>query len=253
MAPFQKYLIVNADDFNLSGGVCRGIIEAIDAGVITSTTVLVTEAQREELARLKKYTQVSIGVHINLTCGLPVSAPTKIKPLCGRNGKLLKRSREFWDRCDPGSIETEIRAQIERFTKWCGRRPSHLDSHHHVHAHPRIFRVMKKVARGCALALRKKNLDRASCRSSAIKQTEFALYRFDPQMPWNIQSLHDVLCRLRPGITELIVHPGRCDSVLKEKSSFNVGRECELEALLSGNFKKQILQERIRLISYYDL
>jgi len=37
----MKQLIVNADDYNLTPGVCRGILAAHQEGVVTSTTFMV--------------------------------------------------------------------------------------------------------------------------------------------------------------------------------------------------------------------
>ena len=37
----MKYLVVNADDFGLSAGINRGILEAHQQGIVTSTTVAV--------------------------------------------------------------------------------------------------------------------------------------------------------------------------------------------------------------------
>ncbi len=37
----QPLLIVNADDFNLTDGVSRGIVEAYQRGILTSTTAMV--------------------------------------------------------------------------------------------------------------------------------------------------------------------------------------------------------------------
>ena len=37
----MKRLIINADDFGLSPGVNRGIVEAFREGILTSTTMLV--------------------------------------------------------------------------------------------------------------------------------------------------------------------------------------------------------------------
>lgn len=248
----QKHLIINADDFNLSGGVSRGITEAIDAGSITSTTVLVTERKGRAVSRIRHYKTVSIGLHVNLTFGKPVSHPREIQPLCEASGTFKKRAMRFWDVCDIGTVEIEIRSQIERFCAWFGRMPSHLDSHHHIHSHPRILQVMKKYALEYGCALRKNDLDRAAS-ASRVPVTDFSLYRFDSRRPWDQSSLCEALTQIRPGVTELIVHPGRADATLMKKSTFNRARETELRALLSKQFKEHVARENIRLMAYADL
>ena len=40
-----RVLIVNADDFGLTAGVSRGILHASRDGIVTSTTLLVNQAQ----------------------------------------------------------------------------------------------------------------------------------------------------------------------------------------------------------------
>ena len=53
MTAGAKVLIVNADDFGLTAGVSRGILEAHRSGIVTSTTLLVNRdippGQVEEL------------------------------------------------------------------------------------------------------------------------------------------------------------------------------------------------------------
>ena len=71
MTADRKVLIVNADDFGLTAGVSRGILEANRNGIVTSTTLLVNRelppAQLEEL----KASGLGVGVHLNLTLGSP--------------------------------------------------------------------------------------------------------------------------------------------------------------------------------------
>ena len=80
-AKVAKVLIVNADDFGLTAGVSRGILEAGGRGIVTSTTLLVNRdippAQIEEL----QVSELGVGVHLNLTLGAPVSDPREVGQL----------------------------------------------------------------------------------------------------------------------------------------------------------------------------
>src|SRR5258705_12585371 len=61
-----KVLIVNADDFGLTAGVSRGILEAARRAIVTVPTLLVNRdippAQVEEL----QASALGVGVHLNL-------------------------------------------------------------------------------------------------------------------------------------------------------------------------------------------
>ena len=46
----MKYLIVNADDFGASRGINRGILEAHQRGILSSTSLMVNRAASEEAA-----------------------------------------------------------------------------------------------------------------------------------------------------------------------------------------------------------
>ena len=74
-------LIVNADDFGLTAGVSRGILDAHRTGIVTSTTLLVNRAmppaQIEELTA----SALGVGVHLNLTLGTPVADPKRVPSL----------------------------------------------------------------------------------------------------------------------------------------------------------------------------
>ena len=59
----MKYLIVNADDFGASHGINRGIQEAHQRGILTSTSLLVNAAVSREAAELSRTApELSVGL-----------------------------------------------------------------------------------------------------------------------------------------------------------------------------------------------
>src|SRR5882724_4025981 len=67
-------LIVNADDFGMTEGHNRAIIDAHRNGIVTSTSLLANGYAFEHAADLaRQIPTLGVGVHLTLTEGLPVS------------------------------------------------------------------------------------------------------------------------------------------------------------------------------------
>jgi chitin disaccharide deacetylase len=124
-------LIINADDFGYSKGVNLGIIEAFQNGVVTSATLMANMPGAEHAAALAKENPgLGVGIHLVLTCG---------KPICRDVPSLINDHGEFHRLADLEKIaridevERELTSQFERFLSF-RIQPTHIDSHHHVHA-----------------------------------------------------------------------------------------------------------------------
>jgi predicted glycoside hydrolase/deacetylase ChbG (UPF0249 family) len=64
----RRILIVNADDFGLSGGVNRGVARAHDEGIVTSTSAMVRRDAIDEAAQLaRERPKLSVGLHVDLS------------------------------------------------------------------------------------------------------------------------------------------------------------------------------------------
>ena len=146
-------LIVNADDFGSSESVNAAICEAFERSLIDRTTLMANmsfAADAIDLAKEKGFAD-RVGIHINLTSGRPLSEAMKSdRIMCDENGvftgdfarsmkarfSLPKEAREH--------VREEIRAQFDRYRE-LGGTLWHVDSHHHVHTDPSIWRELKKV------------------------------------------------------------------------------------------------------------
>ena len=81
----MKRLIVNADDFGMTEGVNRAILEAHLRGLVTSTTLLANGAAFASAAEIAGDTPaLGVGVHLNLTEGRPSSDAARIPSLLTR-------------------------------------------------------------------------------------------------------------------------------------------------------------------------
>ncbi len=279
-----KLLIVNADDFGISEGVNRGIAEAHRRGILTSTTVMANMPAFDHAVKTAlENPTLGVGVHLNLTSGRPLLAVSRVPDLVGSDGRFCSlRSvlrRLTLGRPEPGQIEAELSAQVERVLA-AGISPTHLDSHHHVHMHPRLQPVAIRVARRYGIrSLRctaELNVREACSPSGLVGGGDYlkavllsvlgALLRGQAAragvrvpdhfrglslgMAFSSERLRGVLERLQSGATELMCHPGYPDEDLRQRTSYADGREVELAALLDHDSRAVLERAGVRLIDF---
>src|SRR5262245_39333828 len=128
----RKRLIVNADDFGLTDGVNRAVVDGHRNGIVTSTTLMANGSAFESAVEIALHElRLGVGVHLNLVEGRPIAPPNSIGTLVDRMGRLAHRPASLAARVATGrvsldDVERELRAQIERVLV-TGLRPTHLD------------------------------------------------------------------------------------------------------------------------------
>jgi predicted glycoside hydrolase/deacetylase ChbG (UPF0249 family) len=281
MSPLSRQLVVNADDFGISRGVNRGIVEAHRKGLVTSASLMPNLPSAEDaLTRAAICPDLGLGLHLTLTAGRPLSPPDLVPTLVDTDGRffvlgtLLSRLSLGQVRAD--DLARELTAQVE----WAlrrGVRPSHLDSHHHVHVHPRVAPVVIGLARQhgigwvrcpveggpspALLGLPPKDAARTLAISTFGLVTRILVRRAGLRttrqfrgiglgMGFATPGLLDTLDRLPPGLTELMTHPGNPDEELARLTVFAEGRDRELAALTAPPARELVRRRRIRLTSF---
>ena len=180
----MRRLIVNADDFGLTSGVNRGIIEAHRRGIVTSSTLMACGAKFQEAVDMaSRVPRLSVGCHVLLVDASPVLELQQVSSLAFVNNSSPNSGRnsgpgfdtnsdtgfghnsgtpKFRDslvsfaclavarRLDEDEIEAEITAQIRKLQA-AGIQVSHLDSHKHTHMFPVVFRPMLRAAKKCGI------------------------------------------------------------------------------------------------------
>ena len=82
-------LIVNADDFGLTDGVTYGILDAMNNGIVTSTTMMVNTPGTAKAATIaRENPELAVGLHINISLGCPLTDGFSLT----ENGTFLKPS-----------------------------------------------------------------------------------------------------------------------------------------------------------------
>ena len=154
-----KRLIINSDDYGRAPEISRGIREAHLHGVVTSTTCLMNiPTTADDIAvALKETPNLGMGVHLVLTMGKPILPPEKVPTIVDENGNNRKYDPFIANlpNLNIDEVKTEWQAQIEAFIKAAGKKPTHLDSHHHSsYLSPDLFRAMLELARDYDCSIR---------------------------------------------------------------------------------------------------
>ncbi|MGH7320870.1 MAG: carbohydrate deacetylase, partial [Candidatus Rokuibacteriota bacterium] len=245
---------VNADDFGLTAGVSRGIMEAHRRGIVTSSTALANLSPQPDLdTEAAGLTGLGLGLHLNLTWGTPVSPPDTVPTLVDGDGRLRRDPSRLAEAAEIDEIRREAEAQIEAFARRFGRAPTHLDSHHHVHRLPRVMEVVMSVALAARLPLRSQDAGfREGLRRHGVRTLDHFVGDAGADPYWTPERLLDTLAALPVGVTELMCHPGRYDDALAY-SRYGRQREVELAALCDPEARATIERLDIRLCHFGTL
>jgi hopanoid biosynthesis associated protein HpnK len=287
----MKELILNADDFGLTKGVNEGIIRAFRDGVLTSTTLMANGPAFDhavECARANP--KLGVGCHLVLAGGAPVAPPGEIPSLVDANGRMPSSLGAFVARVSYGAIrakdiEKELRAQIGKI-RGAGIEPTHLDTHKHTHAHPRVMKVLAEVAQDLGITCVRKPAEylrdswRMMCSESGASPKQLAAVAavrllsadFDAILKKHglrspdtflgvaatgqlgAEALCHLIDTLAQGRTEIMLHPGICDDDLARTGSrLQRQRQFELDGLLDPRVRRAIQLHDVRLITYREL
>jgi hopanoid biosynthesis associated protein HpnK len=155
-----RQLIVNADDFGLTAGVNRAIVEAHRDGVVSSATLMASGAAFNDAVEVARaLPRLSVGCHVVLTDGAPVSPPGAVDTLLAIRSAEPERfysslsafaARATLGGFDREQLVAEITAQIRKIQA-TGLEVTHLDSHKHAHIFPEILAAMLRAARICGV------------------------------------------------------------------------------------------------------
>jgi len=142
--------VLCADDFAMTGGVSRSILELLARGKLSATGAMTNRPHWRPFAgELAAFSgQADLGLHLNLTCAAPLAAMPTVAP-AGTLPKLGELSRmALGSAAARAEIAAEIARQLDAFEDALGRPPDFVDGHQHVHVLPGIRRaVLDEVAK----------------------------------------------------------------------------------------------------------
>ncbi len=129
-------VIINADDYGISRDTNNSVSELATIGTISSTSVMVNMPYAAQAKLLKDINNFGVGLHFNLTQGVPVSNKKHITSLLDHNGEFygvnefIKRIKN--KRIKQDHILIELSSQMSLLKSFVGYKISHIDSHQDI-------------------------------------------------------------------------------------------------------------------------
>lgn len=286
----MRRLIVNADDFGLTAGVNRGILEAHATGIVTSTTLMANSAGFDDAVQLARLnSKLSVGCHLVLVDGSPLLGADIVPSLMDPGNPSYFRQnitsfalRALSGRLDADEIETEATAQIRKLQS-AGIPVSHIDTHKHTHMFPQVLRPLLRAAKACGVrAIRNPfgwmalsriaNRPQLWQRYGQVKLLNLLAGKFrravaDAGMITTDGSvgvvatgalddrlIHFILETLPEGTWEFVTHPGYNDAKLADiHTRLRQSRDLEREILSRPAMRELLNRNGIQLIPWSDL
>jgi hopanoid biosynthesis associated protein HpnK len=284
-------LIVNADDFGLTPGVNRAIVEAHQRGIVTSATLMANSRAFDDAVSLAlRNPTLAIGCHVVLIDGSPLLPADEIPTLVADHDRFRDSFSYFAagalrGRIDADDIERETTTQIRKIQN-AGLTVSHIDTHKHTHMFPKVLRPLLRAAAACGVRGVRNPF-------GPVKLVGLAQLMRRPKL-WTRYSQIRILNRLRRGFQhevegagmrstdgtlgilatgeldsamfraivsglpegtwEFVCHPGYNDADLDQvRTRLRASRKLELEVLTSADARAAVESRGIELISYREL
>lgn len=274
----MKLLIVNADDFGLTEGVSRAVLDAHRDGIVTSTSVLAVAPAFERTCRwLADAPELGVGAHLAVVGeDPPLLSAAEIPSLVDRRGRFHVSWRQFLPRAaagrvDPDDLRRELSAQLDRLEQ-AGLRLDHLDTHQNVHLWPSVREVVLALGRERGIgAVRVTRSSAPGVTGAVVRRLATALVARCRTEGWCFPDVSTgldgaghldasaMLVALRhlaaaPGATaELATHPGSHDDPALARYRWGYLWGAEGDALRSPQVRREVGALGFRLGTFADL
>lgn len=285
-----RVLIINADDFGMSRASNRGISTLLASGGIDSTTLMTPCSWAPDAARIARENPgFDVGLHLVFTSEWegyrwgPVGTTGDSSTLVDELGYFPADCATFEQQADPAQIAAEIEAQMQRIIA-LGVDPSHADNHMGSlygletgrdflevtleacarHGLPfRLPRVADLYGTPLPPAIAPMAQQLIDARGAYADELGVVLPDYTWTLPFFLEpgetyesvkaDTLEMLAALKPGVTEIYIHPFEVDDELRDISPNCEKRGIELALFQDQDILDVIDGPGINRITWRDL
>jgi hypothetical protein len=274
-SPETKLLIVHADDVGMCHSVNMATFEAMTKGWVSSASIMVPCPWFPEAAAFAKSNpHLDFGLHLTLNSEWrhyrwgPIAPAPAVRELVDGEGYFHRNYVETLAYAGADKVEMEIRAQIQRALTF-GIRPTHVDSHMGtLFMRPSYFEAYRKVAREFRLPyllppptsnpVKMFDPRRRVSRNGTLKEVEASGDIMVDQLVMGIEvspekrtaTYVDIIKKMRPGVTEILIHCGKDTEELRAITSGWAHRVADARAFTDPVVQRALDEAGVTLIGW---
>jgi len=267
----DKILIINVDDVGNSHAANAAVIDAMENGLATSSTIIVPGPWFPEIAAYaKSHPKSDFGVHLAHTSEWrtmkwgPVANKSDVPGLVDPQGYLWPDIAAVYKNSTPEQAYTEARAQIKKAMD-AGIDVTHIDSHMGtLQYNEAYFQVYRKLANEFELPIRMGSQEllaaqggghqRGQLDADGIVYTDYLIHGDrKPNEPIRDYWKRSI-SSLKPGVTELYIHASVPGDEIKHITNSWEDRAAEYELFTKDPEVRRILDSQgVKRIGYRAL
>ncbi len=280
-----KYLVVTADDFGLHAAVNLAVEIGSRSGSLSAASLMMGAPDTEDAVnRARDLPALRVGLHLTLVDGWSVLPQQSIPALVGADRKFGNQMfrdgvRFFAQRHVREQLRAEMRAQFEAFAA-TGLDFDHVNAHKHFHLHPTILSILMDLAREFGVQSVRVPVEPLSysVRASAMGGAAFGNLASRPMIglmrrrlknrglhcadhvfgttrsgAMDESALLDIIRSLKPGTTEIYLHPAVPSATVISKSMREYRHVDEFAALVSPRVISALSDPSIKMTGYREL
>lgn len=211
----KKILVVSADDFGYTQGINLGITKVVKDGIVTCVSLMHSPKNlKEAFVFIKKFPDLGLGLH--LVPGF--------------------ESNNFY---------AVFERQIKEFVGFFKRKPSYLSLHWSSKFDIKNRQKIKNLKFAILVTAKKHDIYLRGSKS----KNNFSLYA-KKTTDKTLGELFDIFKKVKPGLNELVVHPGISPDRELNSAYPDYLRAIETEVLTSLEARSRIKKEGIVLGNY---
>ncbi len=281
--PKDRVVVFHVDDAGMSHSSNMGTIKAMDEGLATSCSLMMPCSWVSEYVQYwKAHPEKDVGLHVTLTSEWegyrwgPVAGKSQVPGLVDEEGCFWKDVPFVVEHASADEVETEIRAQLDRFLTY-GLRPTHLDTHMGTvfgsaeylqkyiqvgvenqipvflpGGHLQYMHETNAIPEGAPVEMI--GMVAQSVWDARLPVLDDChLTGYDVPLEEKLDAYSDVIRRMQPGLTQIIVHSTDPSDAFPAISDSGPSRLGDLQVMQDPRFKKVLEEENIILTTWREL
>lgn len=270
--PTDRLLIINADDAGMCHSANLAVMDSMENGLVSSATIMVPCPWFPEMATFAKANpDKGFGVHLCHTSEWtryrwgPIAPREQVPGLVDGDGYFWRGVPEVYARATPEQALIEGRAQIKK-AQASGIDVTHIDSHMGtLQLNPDYVKAYMKLAVEFRLPVRMASQDtlarmghpglRDQFSAAGLIFPDYFVYEELKEEAKDVKGFWmKIIGQLKPGVTELYIHPAIASDELKAITGTWQTRSQEYAVFTKDpEIKKLVEDAQIKVISFRPL